>query len=110
MGNAFIKAQKYEELFVQYENVVDRDKSAEIFPDEAVQNWYSWLQRQPNFPSADLGGATIKQVIQDCSRCKSHWMIFNGFLNDYYIPIISDPFATNWKNEKIRITEWLLTK
>jgi hypothetical protein len=107
LGASLVRLKQYDELLSKFVEYCDQDAEtgAEIFPNEATENWYKWLSAQQDFTPTAKPEEQIVKVIAQYPACRGHWAAFKQCL-DAYIKL-NPSVAPEWQSVDTKISSWI---
>src|SRR4029079_11382456 len=102
IGSCLVRAADQTGLFTEYARL--GNSSVEVFPEEAVKEWYKWLRSLPDFKFL-RASRDLSSLIKENPDAEDSWREFHDFLGKYVNanPSVSD----RWKPVRTRVSQWL---
>lgn len=102
LGAALVRAGKAEEVPAAYASYARA--GVQLFPDEAVRDWYKWLRAMPDFTRVHTA-AELRILVGDHPEVAAEWELFRDFLPRY---LQANPsIRSRWAPVMRRIDAWL---
>ncbi len=102
LGAIYVRTGKQSVLLKTYSQFAE--ESPAVFPQQAVLEWYKWLQAQQDF-TRQKSKEEIRSLIAESVECASFWQSFGGFLQQF---VLQNPsVAGTWKKVLEDLKQWL---